>query len=112
AQPKRVGRGARRYVTHSGHLLRLLCLHSERPSNDAPAHHCDKRSPVHHWMISSARTRMDCGIVRPRAFAVLRLITSSYVISCLTCSRAVLPPFRILSTYAAARRNLSARSAP
>ena len=34
-------------------------------------------SSTRYWMISSARTRTDCGMVRPRALAVLRLITSS-----------------------------------
>src|SRR5262249_54782029 len=37
----------------------------------------DQRPPVHHWMISSARTRMDCGMVRPMALAVFMLMTSS-----------------------------------
>jgi hypothetical protein len=31
-----------------------------------------------HWMISSARARSDGGMVRPIAFAVLRLTTSTY----------------------------------
>src|SRR4029453_18000176 len=35
---------------------------------------------VHHWMISSARTRMDCGIVNPSTLAVVRLMTSSNLV--------------------------------
>jgi len=42
----------------------------ERPPRDNGR----KRS---HWMISSARTRTDWGIVTPSALAVLRLTTSS-----------------------------------
>jgi len=30
-----------------------------------------------HWMIASARTKSDCGMVRPSALAVFRLMTSS-----------------------------------
>ena len=35
-----------------------------------------------HWMISSARAGSDGGIFRPRAWAVLRLMTSSKVAGC------------------------------
>jgi hypothetical protein len=35
-------------------------------------------------MTSSARTRIDCGKVRPSAFAALRLMTSSNVVGCST----------------------------
>src|SRR5207245_10633384 len=52
-----------------------------------------------YWMISSARTRTDCGIVRPSALAVLRLITSSKFVGCSTGRSAGLAPLRILSTY-------------
>jgi len=37
-------------------------------------------SSIGYWMISSARPNTDCGIVRPRAFAVFRLITSSNLV--------------------------------
>src|SRR5712692_2463451 len=37
-----------------------------------------------HWMISSALTSSDRGIVSPRALAVLRLITSSNFVACCT----------------------------
>src|SRR2546426_12783810 len=51
-----------------------------------------------HWMISSARIRSACGIVRPRALAVLRLITSSNFVGCSTGRSPGLAPLRILST--------------
>src|SRR5215471_4558924 len=54
---------------------------------------------VDHWIISSARTSNDCGIVRPRAFAVFMLMTSSYFDGCSTGISPGLAPLRILSTY-------------
>src|SRR6516162_9829095 len=49
-------------------------------------------------MTSSARARIDGGIVRPSAFAVLRLTTSSNVVGCSTGRSAGFAPLRILST--------------
>ena len=46
-------------------------------------------------MTSSARTRMDCGIVMPSAFAVVRLIASSKIAGCNTGNSEGLAPFRI-----------------
>src|SRR5262245_40951227 len=46
----------------------------------------------------SARTRIDSGTVRPSAFAVLRLMTSSNFVGCSTGRLAGLAPLRILST--------------
>ena len=37
-----------------------------------------------YWITSSARSRIDCGTVRPRALAVLRLITRSIFVICCT----------------------------
>ena len=53
---------------------------------------------IAYWMTSSARPSTDCGIVRPRALAVLRLITSSNFVGCSTGRSPGLAPFRILST--------------
>ena len=47
---------------------------------------------------SSARASTDGGIVRPCAFAVLRLITSSYLVGACTGISAGVSPFRIRST--------------
>src|SRR5215471_6395063 len=55
-------------------------------------------SPPTHSMTSSARARSDGGIVRPRALAVLRLITSSNLLGCSIGTSAGLAPLRILST--------------
>src|SRR4029450_825889 len=57
-----------------------------------------------HWTMSSARLTRDCGIVIPSALAVLPLMTSSNFVGCSTGSSLGLAPFRILSTYVAARR--------
>src|SRR5215475_12736388 len=55
----------------------------------------------------SARYSTDCGIVRPICLAALRLIMKSNFFGCSTGRSAGLAPFRILSTYVAARRNRS-----
>src|SRR5262249_60573927 len=76
----------------------LLSLGHERRSEDAPTHHSDERSPVHHWMSSLARTRTDCGIVSPSVLAVLALTTNSNLVGCSTGRSPGFAPFKILST--------------
>jgi hypothetical protein len=61
---------------------------------------------------SSASMRRVGGIVIPSAWAVRRLMTSSKRVGCSTGKSAGLAPFRILSTYVAARRHTSGRLAP
>jgi hypothetical protein len=61
---------------------------------------------------SSARARSAGGMVSPSALAVLRLITSSNLVGCSTGRSAGFAPLRILSTYSAARRKVSAKPAP
>src|SRR5690349_14856760 len=56
-----------------------------------------------------ARASTLGGIVRAICLAVLRLITSSNLVGCSTGKSAGLAPLRILSTYAALRRNRSER---
>jgi hypothetical protein len=60
-----------------------------------------------HSITSSARRRIEGGMVMPRVLAVLRLTTSSKLVGCSIGRSAGLAPLRILSTYAAARRNRS-----
>lgn len=50
----------------------------------------------HYWITSSARSKIDCGIVMPSALAVLRLITSSTFVGCRTGSSAGLAPVSTL----------------
>ena len=125
AQPK-VGRGARRYVTHPGQLLRGLSddraewrkgnAESENDREPDPPHaHLDWQMAggesssgdsqelaalVEHGysITSSARPSTDGGIVSLSAFAVLRLMTSSNLLGCSTGRSPGLAPFRILST--------------
>ena len=66
----------------------------------------------HHLMTLSARYSTDCGIVRLSAFAVFRLMTNSNFVGCSTGNSAGWAPFRILSTYVAARRHISRRFGP
>src|SRR5262249_40459470 len=56
---------------------------------------------------SSARASRAGGTVSSSALAVLRFMTSSNSVGCSTGRSAGLVPFRILSTYVAARRNNS-----
>jgi hypothetical protein len=51
--------------------------------------------PAAHSITSSARARIEGGIVRPKAFAVLRLTTSSKLVDCWTGRSAGLAPLSI-----------------
>src|SRR5712692_2562408 len=84
--------------TDSRYLPSLLGPGGERRGDDAASEHRHEGAPLHHRIISSARSRSDCGIVRPSAFAVLRLITNSNLVGCSTGKSAGLAPLRILST--------------
>ncbi len=52
----------------------------------------------------SARSRTDCGISNPIALAVFMFTTISNFVGCSIGKSPGLAPFRILSTYVAARR--------
>ena len=58
-------------------------------------------------MTLSARASTFGGIVRPICLAVLRLMMSSNFVGCSTGRSAGFAPFKILSTYVAARRDKS-----
>jgi hypothetical protein len=72
-----------------------LPLRSERrrEKGNSPS---DERSPVHYSITSSACSSTDREIMRPRAFAVLRSMTSSNFVGCSTDRSAGLAPLRIL----------------
>src|SRR5262249_22866602 len=72
----------------------------------------DECASVHYSISWSARSRTAGGVVRLRALAVLRLMTSSNLVGCSTGRSAGLIPFRILSTWVAARRAKSLILAP
>src|SRR5262245_29553572 len=65
-----------------------------------------------HRITLSARANTFGGIVRPICFAVLRLMMNSNFFGCSTGRLAGLVPFRILSTYVAARRYMSVQLTP
>src|SRR5215468_9545187 len=94
------------------HLPRPLRLGSERHGEKHRTRASDERSPLHYSITSSARPSSDGGIVRPRALAVLRLMTSSNFVGCSTGRSPGLAPLRILSAWIAPRRKRSERLAP
>ena len=62
----------------------------------------------HCYLITRSALASTLGeIVRPIRLAVLRLMTNSNFVGCSMGSSAGLAPFKILSTYVAARRNKS-----
>src|SRR3954464_5555184 len=65
-----------------------------------------------HSITSSASNCIELGTVSPSAFAVLRLITSSNLVGCMTGKSPGFAPLRILSTNTAACRYTSKPSAP
>src|SRR5262245_42214955 len=65
-----------------------------------------------YWITSVACARIDGGIVTPRIRAVFRLTTRSNFVGCSIGRSPGLAPFRILSTWVAARRYESTRSGP
>src|SRR5215471_21288865 len=75
---------------------RLLRSHRKRPSSCRAANKRDELPPPHS-ITSSARASNDEGIVRPRVWAVLRLITSSYLVGICTGRSAGFSPFRMRS---------------
>src|SRR5215471_16598280 len=69
-----------------GRHLRLLCARRERPGCRT-AEQGDERAPFHlrtHSITSSARASRLSGTVRPSVLAVLRLMTSSYLVGACT----------------------------
>jgi hypothetical protein len=61
------------------HPVGLLRSRGERPCSRAAEHH-DEIAPPNHSITSSARAMSIGGTSRPSAFAVFRLMTSSYLV--------------------------------
>src|SRR5262249_2584796 len=76
---------------------RLLRPRRERPRSQRAAEKRDELAPLHS-ITSSARASSVGGISRPSAFAVLRLMTSSYLVGACTGRSAGFSPLRIRST--------------
>ena len=77
---------------------RLLRSRPQRPRRRHAAEQRDDLTALHHSITSSARASTDCGMSRPRALAVFRLITSSYLVGACTGRSAGFSPLRIRST--------------
>src|SRR5262245_525674 len=71
-------------------------VHTKKQGNRA-AEQRDELAALHS-ITSSAVCRNGSGTVRPSAFAVLRLMTSSYLVGCWTGRSLALAPLRIRST--------------
>jgi hypothetical protein len=104
-------RGARESLICFGHSARTPDCLTRRSAAGVRATRASRSVAADCWaavqfsMIRSARVSTDAGIVRPRAFAVFKLITNSNLLGCSTGNSAGLAPFNILSTYIAARRH-------
>src|SRR5262249_15672737 len=73
---------------------RFLRARRERPRSRRDAEQRDEVAPSHS-ITSSARTRIDVGIWRRRALAVLTLMISSTLVACWTGKSAGFPRLRI-----------------
>src|SRR5215472_9330089 len=74
---------------------RLLCPRCQRPPRRCAAEQRDELATFHS-ITSSASASNVGGISRPSALAVLRLITNSNLVGCVTGSSSGLAPLRIL----------------
>ena len=79
------------------HPLGLLRARRERPRRRRTAEQRDELAPLHS-ITSSARASSVGGTSRPSALAVLRLITSSYLVGACTGRSAGFSPLRMRST--------------
>src|SRR5207244_7712290 len=93
-------------------VRRLLRTPRERPRGRRAADEPNELASPNHSITSSARASSVGGTSRPSAFAVLRLITSSYLVGACTGRSLGFSPLRMRSTYDAARRNRSGVSGP
>jgi len=82
----------------AANLLGLLRPRRERPRSRSAAEQRDELAAAAHSITSSARSRNDSGMVSPRAFAVLRLMTKSNLTGCRTGRSEGLVPCKILCT--------------
>src|SRR6516162_5325651 len=91
------GRRSRAQESDGRQFPRLLRARRERPRCGGAAKQRDELAPLHS-ITSSARASTVAGISRPSAFAVLRLITSSYLVGACTGRSAGFSPLRMRST--------------
>src|SRR5262249_19841743 len=77
---------------------RLLRARRERPRDRRAAEKRDEPAPPHHSITSWARASSVGGISRPRALAVVRLMTRSNLVGCKTGKSAGFSPLRMRLT--------------
>src|SRR5262245_16361485 len=95
----RVRLGERRQHADAPHLFApLLRPCRQRPRCRRAAEQRDELATAGHSITSSARASTVAGTSRPSALAVLRLITSSYLVGACTGRLAGFSPLRIRST--------------
>src|SRR5262249_35660675 len=99
------GRRSRAQESDGRQLPRLLRARRARPRDGRAAESQDELAAFHS-ITSSAGRRKDSWIVRPIAFAVLRLIAKSNFVGCSTGKSAGFVPCKILCTRTALRRNI------
>src|SRR5262249_27988951 len=78
------------------HAVALLRARRKRPRRHRSAEPRDER-PAPHWITSSAVASSVSGTVRPRALAVLRLMTNSNLVGACTGRSAGFSPRKIRS---------------
>src|SRR5262249_54397716 len=88
------GHGVRPENSNAGEFCWLLRARRERPRGPRAAGQRDELAPPPP-ITSSAATSSVGGIVRANAFAVLRLITSSNLVGCITGISAAFSPLRM-----------------
>src|SRR5262249_21702667 len=79
-------------------LARLLRARRQRPSDRRAAEQRDELAASHHSITSAARASNVAGTSRPSTLAVLRLMTSSYLVGACTGRSAGFSPLRMRST--------------
>src|SRR5215470_19896657 len=93
------------------HPFALLRARRERPYSRRAAEQRDELAPAAHSITSSAMASSVGGTPRPKALAVLRLITNSNLVACWTGKSEGFAPLRILSTNVAERYHVSVKLA-
>src|SRR5262249_15185527 len=91
-----VGASVHQHADAPHSLARLLCTRRERPRRRRAASERNELAPPHS-ITSSARASSVSGTVRPSALAVLRLMTSSYLVGACTGRSAGFSPLKMRS---------------
>src|SRR5262249_19014618 len=90
----------------------LLRARRERPYHCHAAEQRDELASLHHSITSSARKRIEGGIVSSRDFAAPRFSANSNFVGCSTGRSAGLTPLRTFATIIPNCRQIAARLGP